>query len=152
MKRLILIGLMCIGWSGLSAHSAEDDHHPHHVAVAGGAAWHDDKNSAYLGADYVYSFQSGYTAGAFYEEVSGDFDLQAWGVLFGKNFSNGLKFSAGPGAEYKLKKKKTLRLVRTMAGYDWHFGNWSVGPVVSYDFIEDESNTVYMGVAVRFGF
>ena len=135
------------------AHAAEGGgHHPHHVAAATGAAWHDDKSSAYLGLDYVYNFESGFTAGVFYEEVSGDFDLQAWGALFGRTFSNGFKFSAGPGAEYKLKKKETLLLFRTTAGYDWHFGSWSVGPAIAYDFIEDESNTLYVGVAVGYGF
>jgi len=145
-----LIGLL-LELSAVAAIAA-DDHHPHHAAVATGAAWHGNESSSFIGVDYVYSFSSGITAGAFYEEVRGDFDLQAWGVLVGTSFDNGFKISAGPGAEYKLKKKKTLLLFRTTAGYDWHFGSWSLGPVVSYDLIEDESNTLYLGVAVGYGF
>jgi uncharacterized protein YhjY with autotransporter beta-barrel domain len=60
--------------------------------------------------------------------------------------------SGGIGAEYKIKKDKTLALVHFSAGYDWHFGNWSFGPAATIDFIEDSSQTYYLGVALGYGF
>ncbi len=132
--------------------SASDDHHPHHVAIAGGVARHGSENSAFIGADYVYTFGNGYSAGLFVEEVRGDFDISAFGVAFGRFFDNGWKVFTGPGIETKLKNNKDLFLWHVTAGYDWHTGNWSFGPMASYDFIEDASNTVYVGFSVGYGF
>ena len=129
-----------------------DDAHPHHIAAATGGAWHSGKSSVYFGLDYVYRFQNDFAVGVFIENVSGDFDLRAYGLTFGKFFSNGWKLGIGPGIEKKLKENKTLFLIHVTAGFDWHVGNWSIGPVASYDFIENNSNTFYLGAAVGYGF
>lgn len=140
----------------LSTHevfAAEGGGHPHHIAVGAGFATYDSKNSTFIGADYVYRFSGGpWAAGLFYEEVSGDFNLQAWGVSGGYFFSNGFKLGAGIGAEYKIDKDKTLALVHITGGYDWHFGNWTLGPTATIDFIENGSRTYYLGVALGYGF
>jgi hypothetical protein len=131
---------------------AEESSHANHVALATGGAWHGSKSSVFLGADYVYRFENDFGLGAFYESVSGDFDLQAYGLIFGKYFESGWKVAVGPGVEKKIDKDHTLLLFHVSGGYDWHFGNWSVGPVATYDMIEDNSNTVYLGVALGYGF
>jgi hypothetical protein len=135
-----------------SVYAADNDHHPHHVAVATGYSWHGDEESVYTGVDYLYGFANGFTVGAFLEDVRGDYDLQAVGVLFGKQWENGFSLSAGPGVEYKIKKDQHLLLLRTTLAYNWHFSNWSVGPILSYDTIEDASNTTYFGIALGYGF
>jgi hypothetical protein len=150
-KRNILLLLLLLVASR-AGYAAERSHHPHHVAAATGYSWHGNEESVYAGVDYVYSFQNGFTVGAFIEDVRGDFDLQAVGVLFGKKWSNGFSLSAGPGVEYKIKKDKHLFLVRATAAYNWHFSNWSIGPIFSYDAIEDASNATYLGIAVGYGF
>ena len=133
--------------------AAGEGGHRHHVGAAAGYARHENENSTFVGLDYVYRFGGGpWAAGVFYEEVFGDFDLQAWGVTGGYFFSNGFKLGAGIGAEYKIKKDKTLALVHITAGYDWHFGNWSVGPVATVDFIENGSQTYYLGLSAGYGF
>ena len=132
--------------------AAEDGHHPHHVAIAGGAARHSSKNSVYIGADYAYRFQNDYLVGVFAEEVRGDFDIRAFGLIFGRYFGNGWKVGTGPGVETKLKSNKNLFLWHVSGGFDWHRGNWSYGPVVAYDFIENASNTAYLGFSVGYGF
>ena len=139
-----------LGASGAVA--AEGERHPHHVAVATGGAWHGSETSAFLGLDYAYTFENGYSAAIFIEQVRGDFDLAAYGLSFGKFFDNGFKFGTGPGFETKLKNDKTLFLWHVTVGYDWHFGSWSIGPVASYDFIEDASNTQYLGISIGYGF
>ena len=63
-------GLLSLLFACFNVQAAEDGHHPHHVALAGGISWHDSKNSAYLGADYVYSWENGWGVGGFYEEVT----------------------------------------------------------------------------------
>ena len=126
--------------------------HPHHIGVATGGARHHGENSVYLGVDYVYRFKNDYAAGVFFKNVSGDFDLRAYGLIFGKYFSNGLKFAVGPGVEKKIEKDKTLFLFHVTGGYDWHAGRWSFGPVATIDFIEDNSQTYYLGFGVGYGF
>ena len=64
--------------------SAGEEHHPHHLAAGTGIAWLDSKSSGYVGVDYIYSWESGWGVGGFYEEVLGDFDLQVWGVLISR--------------------------------------------------------------------
>jgi len=123
---LILMSTVSPAWSAVDAHP-----HQHHLGAATGAAWHDGKNSAYLGMDYVYRFQSDFALGAFIENVSGDFNIRAYGLTFGKFFSNGWKIGVGPGVEKKIKDDKTLLLVHVSGGYDWHSGNWSFGPIAS---------------------
>jgi len=126
--------------------------HPHHIGIATGVARHHNENSAYLGVDYVYRFKNDYAAGVFFENVSGDFDLRAYGLMFGKYFANGFKVAAGPGVEKKIKKDKTLLLFHLSGGYDWHVDRWSIGPVATIDFIEDNSQTYYLGFGVGYGF
>ena len=56
----LILGLVAtpIAWAAEDSH--EGNHHPHHIALATGISWHDSKNSAYLGADYVYSRENGW--------------------------------------------------------------------------------------------
>ncbi len=129
-----------------------DEHYSHHVAVVTGWSWHGNEEAVYLGADYVYNFANRVTLGAFIEGVSGDYELQAVGIMLGRTFANGFKFSVGPGVEYKVKKDQTLGLFRATLAYDWHIGRWSVGPTVSHDWIEDASDTTYAGLAVGYSF
>ena len=42
--------------------------------------------------------------------------------------------------------------VAVAGGGAWHVGGLSIGPVVSYDLIEDESDSAYVGIAVGVGF
>ena len=141
-------------WGGITplAMAEEGSRHPHHVAVAAGAAWHGSESSAYLGIDYAYTFKNGISAAVFVEQVRGDFDLAAYGFAVGRFFENGWKVSTGPGVETKLKNNKTLFLWHFNVGYDWRFGNWSVGPIASFDYIEDASNTTYLGISLGYGF
>ena len=132
--------------------NAQEEGHRHHVAVVGGAARHGSENSGFLGFDYVYRFDNDYAVAIFIEEVRGDFDIRAFGFSVGKYFSNGWKVATGPGMETKLKNDKNLFLWHVTSGYDWHRGSWSFGPVASYDFIEDASNTFYLGFAVGYSF
>ena len=146
---LAVLGLLL----GTSARAAGDgeEHHPHHLAVAFGAARYDNNFSEFLGLDYVNYRPDGWGVGGFYEEVHGDFDLQVWGILFSKKFGHGFKFNFGPGIERKIKKDKLLAIARFQLGYDWHFGHWSIGPIATVDLIESGNTTWYVGAAVGYG-
>lgn len=131
---------------------AEDVHHPHHLGVGFGVAGHGSETSGYLGLDYVYRFKNSLAVFLFAEDVSGDFEVQAYGFGIGKYFDSGWKVGAGPGVEKKLKSGKNLNLLHLSAGYDWHKGSWSYGPVANIDFIEQSEDTYYLGWAVGYGF
>jgi len=135
-----------------TVYAAEDGSHPHHVAVVVGAARHNGKNSVAWGADYAYTFDNNVFLQGFYEQVRGEFNISAFGVLIGKHFGHGWQAGIGPGVETKLKSGKNLAMLRMTIAYDWHFGNWSIGPGLTYDVIEDASDTVYLGVGVGYGF
>ena len=153
MKQLLIaLLILCSAFFSIPALAAEGGHHPHHIAVVSGIASHDSEESGYLGLEYSYRLSDRWSLGGFYEEVSGDFDLQVLGLVANRHFSSGWKIGAGPGIERKLKKNKDLLLLRLTGGYDWHFGNWSIGPVITYDLIESGESTGYIGVAVGFGF
>jgi hypothetical protein len=139
--------------SALYAEEANEEHsHSHHVAAATGIAWHDDHSSAYLGVDYLYRLNGQWAVGGFYEEVSGDFNLRAWGLIFNRYFGHGWRVGFGPGAELKLKNNQTLGLLHFSAGYDWHRGSWSFGPNARLDLIEGGKHTYYLGVLLGYGF
>lgn len=147
-----LLCLLLIGQAIGAAYGQEVEHHSHHITAAGGVTWHGNQNSAFLGLDYVYRFENNFSLGVFYEEVSGDFDLRAYGLTFGKYFANGWMVGVGPGVEKKLKNNNTLLLFHVSTGYDWQRGNWTFGPIASIDFIEDASTSYYLGVSVGYGF
>ena len=129
-----------------------EGHHRHHVSVSGGLAINDSKTSGFVGVDYFYRFGEQWAAGVFFEEVSGDFEVRAWGFTVGRHFNSGWKVGAGAGAEYKFDKDQTLGLVHISAAYDWHRGNWTIGPTATIDFIEGGHQTYYLGLAVGYGF
>lgn len=148
---LALIALTCA--PGVeTAVAAESGAHPHHVAVVAGVARHGSKNGFAWGADYSYTFANKVFLQGFYEQVRGDFNISAFGALVGKRFGHGWQAGIGPGVETKLKSGKNLALLRTNIAYDWHFGNWSFGPGITLDIIEDESDTVYLGVGFGYSF
>ena len=152
ISQLVLLTLLVAASYAPDAFAAEDGAHPHHVAVAAGAARHNGKDAFSWGADYSYTFDNKVFLQGFYEQVRGDFNINAYGALVGKKFGHGWQAGIGAGVETKLKSGKNLALIRTIVGYDWHFGNWSIGPGITVDFIEDASDTVYLGVAVGYGF
>jgi len=149
---LILITVFLCSGGVPSAYAAEDGSHPHHVAAVVGVARHNGKNSEAWGVDYAYTFDNNVFVQGFYEQVRGEFNISAFGALIGKHFGHGWQAGIGPGVETKLKSGKNLFLIRTTVAYDWHIGSWSIGPGLTYDLIEDASDTVYLGVAVGYGF
>ena len=150
--RLAFVAAIFCASSVADVHAAEGGAHPHHVAAGIGVARHNGKNSEAWGVDYAYTFNNNIFLLGFYEQVRGEFNISAFGAQIGKHFGDGWQAGIGAGVETKLKSGKNLALLRINVAYDWHFGNWSFGPGITYDAIEDASDTVYLGVAVGYGF
>lgn len=135
------------------AHGGHDDHR-HHLAVALGGAFKNEapKSALFVGVDYEYRINPTWGVGGYYEETIGDFDLQALGLLVYVHPTDGLKLAVGLAVERKFGTTKDKALVRLMAAYDWHVGQVTMGPMVAWDLIEDQTNVVYAGFGLGFGF
>ena len=92
--RTVMFGFITIFTSQVQA---EEAHHPHHVAIAFGGAGHGSEKSGFLGFDYSYRFKNDLEVFLFAEDVSGDFEVAAFGIGLGKRFDSGWKIGAGPG-------------------------------------------------------
>ena len=136
--------------------AADDGHadHRHHLAVAGGVAYKAEKPKSawFLGLDYEYRLNPTLGLGAYYEETLGDFDLQALGVMLFVHPTDGLKLGVGAAVERKFGENKRKALIRLKAAYDFHAGSVTWGPMAAWDLIEDQSNVVYVGIGIGFGF
>ena len=137
--------------SGATEHAGHHDSR-HHVETVLGLAWNDGKNAGSIGIEYEYRFTKKYGVAVFLDTTYRGFDLEALGALFTAHPSKGWKAFAGLGSERKLDEGKDKALARLGAAYAFHVGNGSIGPVVAYDFLEDSSDVVYLGVAIGFGF
>ena len=138
------------------ARAADDGHdfHHHHVSVVGGGAFKAEKpkSSFFLGVEYEYLFNPKLGLAGYYEETTGDFDLQAIGALLMWHPTGGLKLGAGAAVERKFGERKNKALIRFQVAYDFHAGKVSYGPMAAWDLIEDQSNVVFVGFGVGFGF
>ena len=145
------------------APAEEDEHHDHHhhISVVGGGAFKAEKpkSAGFLGAEYEYKFNQKVGLAAYYEETFGDFNLQAIGGLFVWHPIPPLKLAAGAAVERKLVAKDSSHgkphdkaLIRFQVAYDFHAGNVTYGPLFAWDLIEDQSNVVYLGFGVGYGF
>lgn len=136
------------------AHAGGHDPHHHHLAVAGGAAFKAEKPKSawFLGVDYEYRFNPKIGLGGYYEETLGDFNLQALGIMLFFHPTESLKLAAGGGVERKLGGGHDKALIRFQVAYDFHAGQVTYGPMAAWDLIEDQSNVVYVGFGVGFGF
>jgi len=131
---------------------AEGAYHQHHVAVVGGFARHHGINANYLGLDYEYRLNDKWGIGGFYEQTFNGFDIEALGITGTFHPSAGWKLMGGIGSEGKLDNNKSKWLLRAGIGHDFHVGHAIVTPLLTADWIEDNSTSIYLGVAVGFGF
>ena len=134
-----------------AADAGHHDHH-HHVAVAGGGAFKGEKPKSawFLGLEYEYRFNPSIGLGAYYEETLGDFDLQAFGVMFLVHPTKGLKLGVGAAVERKFGDRKNKALIRLQVAYDFHVGQITLGPMAAWDLIEDQTNVAYVGFGLGF--
>jgi uncharacterized protein YhjY with autotransporter beta-barrel domain len=148
---LILISLQLLFPAPVVAAEAHD-WHQHHVSALFGAARKSSKTQPFVGLDYEYRYNDHFGFGAYYEEVWDNIDLQAFGFLLTYHPDNHWKIFGGPAVERKLDSEESKLLMKVAVGYDFHVGDWSHGPVVAVDFVEDNHQVGYLGWTVGYGF
>ncbi|MFN2448097.1 MAG: hypothetical protein ABR606_21245 [Vicinamibacterales bacterium] len=147
-----------------AAQHAEDESHPHHVAVLVGATTNltADHTDPTVGIDYEYKPQAWHgKAGlaAFAEVTFAEHTerILGGGVVF--HPTGGLKLFTGGGiviAEHEDHVTHELTtegrgLLRLGGGWDFHVGRFSLGPAVYLDIVKGHRALVY-GVALGTGF
>jgi hypothetical protein len=151
----ILAGLGTARAEGPAPHPAgHESFHRHHAGVfLGGVSRFEDgheESGLALGVEYEYRLSPQWGVGGLIEGVT---------VGHGRDLAlvapvtwhpwRGLKLSLGAGVEYHDGNGEFLG--RVAAGYDFHFGRWTVAPEISGDFTH-EAQTIVYGIAVGFGF
>ncbi len=140
-------------------HEAEKEHHdehhvhPHHIAIFGGATtpadyFELDYTEPTAGIEYEYRlpfWNQVLGIGVFGEVIFADHLAYLGGGLLFAHPIGGLKIFAGGGVEAVDEEDgmHTESLIRGGAGYDFHFGQFSAGPLISVDYIHEHFYLVY---------
>ena len=155
----ILDGLICAVVASCilaiptAVQAAGDDwtHHRSHLAAILGLTKKSSKTAETYGIEYTYRLSERWALGGWYEESSGDFDLESLGaignIFVGPNFA----LLIGAGAEREL-FGETKYLARLGAQYQFHPGGITISPVGWVDFVENGNQLYFVGVTLGFGF
>lgn len=147
---LLLTAAFAPAWA--EATEAEGDHR-NHVALMGGAVFvPHTPSAATVGADYAYRLPllgdrlsvTALVELAFAEELA-----TILGLGLGVHPVGGLRIVLAPGVE--LAHGEVVFLFRFGAGYDFHLGSFSLGPVIYADYVHGHLATV-AGLQVGVGF
>ena len=129
-------------------------HHRHHVStfLGGGFRPHEGETEKgfVLGLDYQYRFTSWLSAGGLVEVATGDLREVVFIAPITVKPWRGLNFVAGPGAEIR-RNEPTEFLFRLGAIYLFDVDRFTVGPELSFDFVDGEV-TYVTGLVFGVGF
>ena len=147
------IWAVCLTATTPAAHAAGDDWaaHRHHVAAILGLTKKGGKTAETYGLEYSYRLNEPLAAGAWYEESSGDFDLESLGVFVNIFVTGNLPLMVGVGAEREL-FGETKYLGRIGAQYQFHPGSVTIAPAAWIDFVENGNELYFLGLTVGIGF
>ena len=133
-------------------HEMEDTHsedHYHLSAFAGFTTNYKGKQGYKLGVEYEYRLTELIGVGGTFDFTGRDFDIFAFsvGTVF-YPFDIPLIPAFGVGA--KNYEGKWDPFVRAMLAYDFHLDNFSLGPMVMYDFFPNQKDIMSYGITVGY--
>lgn len=144
---------------------SHDHHSKHHVAVFnGGTTIFSHEITAYtIGVDYEYRISKLVGMGFLGEIIMTESNEIVTGISVFAHPIKGLKFVAAPLIVYSKPhqtdehhvdahdiKRESHLFFRIGAGYDFHFGKFSVGPSINYDI--GKVKAINYGLSVGVGF
>lgn len=145
IKSFFLVGLLTMSL----ASTAKAEHH-HHISLFAGATHAEEISYGTYGLDYEYHLTPQWSLGVGYESIATDPSTTVATIFVAYHFDQNLKFIAGIGQESIDGESEGLQ--RLGIGYDFHFGEFTLGPVVAYDFLENGHTGVEYGLAYGYGF
>ena len=151
-KTILLALILSIFSNFLKAQSEKPKHHEDHYhlsAFAGFTTDYKDKDGYKLGIEYEVRLTDRVGLGGTFDFTGADFDIFAFSV--GADFYL-FRFPLIPavGIGAKNYEKHWDPFVRIMLIYDFHFGDFSLGPMVMYDFFPNQKDIMSYGITVGY--
>ena len=157
MKKITLLTAMILVCAGtLTAQDEEktkpkhkEDHY-HISTFAGFTTNYKGKEGYKLGIEYEWRIEDWIGLGGTFDFTGNDFNIFAFSV--GTSFYP-FKFPLIPAVGVGLKnynKSKWKPFFRTVLLYDFHIGNFSIGPMVMYDLFPEEKDIMSYGVTIGY--
>ena len=143
--------------------ASDHAHHPNHVAVFVGATTPTKKKSETsftIGADYERRLPGIWGVGVLADFALGDFKRTALvGPVVFLHPTGNLKALVVPAVEFVEKdqddgqtKHEAHYVMRVGLSYEFHFGVYSVSPIVNVDFIGETKTSIVYGATFGVGF
>jgi len=153
-KITLLLFILFVIHSQLKAGGDDHNAHPHHLSIFTGYSSDFKNHHGYkLGIEYEYKINSWMGVGGMMDFTGADFEIFA--ISAGVDFSpiRKVPFFVGTALGAKNEKKdKWKPFVRGVAGYDFHIGKFSLGPVVMHDFYNARKNILSVGIGFGISF
>ena len=131
--------------------AADPSDHPHHLSLIIGATEKSGKTAETFGVEYTYRLNKRWAVGAWYEQSSGDFELESLGLLANLYATDQLALLLGAGTERDLFDEPKY-LGRIGASYQFHISFATVAPVGWIDLVEDGNELYFLGLTLGVGF
>lgn len=125
--------------------------HPHHLTLIVGATEKSGKWAQTVGVEYLYRLNTRWSAGGWYEQSFGDFDLESLGVLANLHVTSHVALLLGAGSERDLFDEAKY-LGRLGASYEFHVGSATIAPIGWVDFVENGKELYFLGLTVGTAF
>lgn len=127
--------------------ASEEKHHRHHLSVFAGATHAEGSNEATVGVDYEYRVTELLGVGALIDHAGGHLDSTiVAGVVF-LHPHKGLLLLAAAGNENTDHGDEFL--FRAGIGYEFELSDdWTVTPLVNFDFVKDEETKEVYGISI----
>ena len=119
-----------------------DSFHKHHLAgFLGNTTNYKGKNAFTYGLDYEYRLNQLWGLAALFDNA-GD-DIQTTVVAVGAMLHpvGGLRLQAAPGLDFHGSKEEFV--IRFGVLYDFHLGNWTLGPATYLDVLEAKESLIF---------
>lgn len=136
-----------------------DVHHRNHVAAIIGYGHKSGatdgptggKRALIYGIEYQYRVHDRFSLGVFYEQSSGYFDAESFGIPAWVSVTDRLKLLLAIGSERKLFEEDDEVLYRVGLGYDIEFESVTVSPAGWVDFVNGKE-IYFLGFTIGTGF
>ena len=151
VKCLVFVCVVLMSSAISVAGAADPTDHPHHLSLILGATEKSGKWAETTGVEYTYRLTQTWALGGWYEQSSGDFELESLGVLANLYATRSFAFLLGAGSERDL-FNEPKNLGRLGATYQFHVGPATIAPAAWVDFVENGQELYFLGLTFGAGF
>ena len=155
-KELKTLMVFCIIFLVMPALNAQDkpvhhENHYHFSAFTGYTTDYAGRTGYKLGIEYEYRLSDHFGLGGTFDFTGADYEIFSFSV--GTSVYP-FKFPLILGAAFGAKRSdnRWKEFTRGLILYDLHFDNFSIGPIIMYDFFPERKDIMSYGLTVGLGF